>query len=174
MFDRAVAGYYWALDVEEWSAAFEYRALIDDPAGSLIGDEVAPHQPRQAKRRRSHDRLHAAQQGDKQDSSNKHAPNRKHHALRYRANGPAHNSQCGVGHTRRPFCSGPADGTAEEAGLMAAAAPEEGVARAHMPIPGGFPPPELTLVARPPCTPVHLPRRRRVLPLPVFGAVQTR
>lgn len=29
MFDRCVAGYYASLDAEEWSAAFEYRELID-------------------------------------------------------------------------------------------------------------------------------------------------
>lgn len=30
MFDRLVAGYYWALDREEWTAAWEYLDLIDE------------------------------------------------------------------------------------------------------------------------------------------------
>jgi hypothetical protein len=29
MFDRATAGYLWAVEHEQWSAAFEYRELID-------------------------------------------------------------------------------------------------------------------------------------------------
>lgn len=29
MFDRAVAGYFWAVDAGEWSAAWEYLYLID-------------------------------------------------------------------------------------------------------------------------------------------------
>ena len=29
MFDRCVIGYYASLDAEEWSAAFEYRELIE-------------------------------------------------------------------------------------------------------------------------------------------------
>jgi hypothetical protein len=29
MFDRAVSGYHWAIDREEWTAAWEYRELID-------------------------------------------------------------------------------------------------------------------------------------------------
>jgi hypothetical protein len=34
MFDRCVAGYYWAIAVQEWSAAFEYSELLDQ-IGSL-------------------------------------------------------------------------------------------------------------------------------------------
>lgn len=39
MFDSAVAGYYAALDAEQWSAAFEFRVLIDDVY--LLAERIA-------------------------------------------------------------------------------------------------------------------------------------
>ena len=39
MFDRAIAGYYWAIEAEEWSAAFEYRVLLDSI--HLVAERVA-------------------------------------------------------------------------------------------------------------------------------------
>lgn len=39
MFDRSVAGYYAAIDAEDWSGAFEWRLLIDKIHG--LAEQVA-------------------------------------------------------------------------------------------------------------------------------------